>query len=153
MKRYAGLIDPSGPSDNEWYQMIKIGRYLNEHGYELESASQAINPFLEGSRIEHSERTYLPAKEWVLELASSVCHDSPLERMVSSEIEKVLSYVLSVVNEDRETVSFLICWTDQPDRHPLKYALRVAKLYEIPTYNLRDTDDKTRFATFLSGLK
>lgn len=154
MKRYAGLVDPSGPNNSEWYQMIKIGRYLLEQGYALESAIQGTNPFLEGSTTEPKVKSYLPAKDWALELASKACEpEQPLEKMVSSEIEKVLSYVLSVLNEDKETVDFLVYWADQVDRHPLRYAVKVAKIYDVPSFNLRDAEDKARFASMLSELK
>jgi len=152
MKRYAGLIDPSGPTQSEWYQMEKIGKHLHQRGYELKSACQSVNPFLEGSRTPYESKPYLPAKEWALEMASSVCLEQPLEKMVSAEIEKVLSYVHVVIDEEGSKVDFLVYWADHEDRHPLRYALRVAKAQGVSAYNLRDPEQKRSFASMLSNL-
>lgn len=168
MKYYAGL-EPSGTPLREIARMEKIGKLLGELGYTLrsgggEGAGQAFERGAQtaGSSVEvwSPNTSYFPLPEWATEKASSICWESPLERMEAHMISSTTRNMFVVFGDDEEVlkpVDFVVYWSASDPMvrgggcEETRYAIRASHEAEIPTYNLR-TQSKD-FAEFLTALK
>lgn len=137
--------------------MTKLARYLNDKGYTLRSggAQGADSAFETGT---HKKEIYLPWKGFngnpsplhtisdeAFEMAK---HFHPAWRMCNQAARKFHARnCYQVLGLDLNTPSeFILCWTlNASGEGGTGQALRIAKYYSIPIYDLADPSAITRF--------